>query len=72
MAVYRVTALPAADGVKIAGWAVEKSENGVRIAVVSQLYAIRTQAMAEAERLNNVAANQIGGCMSHASFRPTP
>ena len=71
MALYRVIVLPASDGVKIAGWAVEKSEDGVRIAVVSQLYATRAGAKAEAERLNGVAANQIGAA-SHAPFRPSP
>jgi hypothetical protein len=71
MAVYRVVVLPASGGVKIAGWAVEKSENDVRIAVVSQLYATRAGAAAEAERLNQMAS-QIAGARSLAPSRSSP
>lgn len=70
MAVYRVIALPASDGVKIAGWAVEKSENDVRVAVVSQLYSTRALAKAEAERLNGVAA--VAGTVFRLPVRPSP
>jgi len=66
MAVYRVIVLPASDGVKIAGWAVEKSDHEMRLGVVSPLYSTRAQAKSEAERLNILAANQTGETVSHA------
>ena len=58
MAEFRTVALAAMDGVKIAGWAVEKHENGVRIAMVSHLYASRAQASREAERLTAIEASK--------------
>ena len=49
---FRAILLPAAGGVRAAGWVVEKSHNGEKVGVVSRLYPTRAEAKAEAERLN--------------------
>jgi len=57
MAQFRSIVLPSSDGVRAAGWAVEKSENGMRIGLVSRLYTRKAEATPEAERLNALEEN---------------
>jgi hypothetical protein len=54
MAHFRPIVLPSSDGVRTAGWAVEKSENGRRVGLVSHLYTRKSEATAEADKLNAV------------------
>ena len=60
MAQFQPIALRALGGVKIAGWAVGRFENGVAQGVVSPLYPSRAQAKAEAERLSAFELNRPG------------
>jgi len=48
-------------GIRIAGWVVEKFENGEKIGVVSCLYTTRAAAKAEADRLNAIESSKSGG-----------
>ena len=56
MSHFRAILLPAAGGVRDAGWVVEKSHNGEKVGVVSRLYPTRAEAKAEAERPNALEA----------------
>ena len=60
MAQFRSIVLPSSDGVRAAGWAVEKSENGQRVGLVSRLYTRKSEATAEADRLNALKENNTG------------